>query len=138
MKAVMLSLLVMSGLGAVADAAEGGATVTPQARRRLDPTTYAAVEMPAPSPSAELGGATMMDRFVVKEAGLLYLLRRPRAVDDPKGKFTLFGGGRISRREAGSARIEFGLWPHQDVLADYNAFAGPETTQRFDVVRVKW
>jgi len=138
MKRVLFSLLLVLGLGHVAAEDRGSATVVPQARPRLDPARSTAVVLPAPSAVADAGGVTVLDKFVVTEPGLLYLMRRPRTPTDPQGKFTLKEGGRFLGTDAGPFRVEVGLWTHVEIMADDLAFTEPLMNSRFDFLRIKW
>ena len=137
MKPALFSLLILWGVGSAA----GEDTVAPQARRRLDPVSNSVVVLPAPTPASvtdSAGGASVMDRYVVTAPGLMYLLRRPRAPADPKGKFTWQDGGSMATKDVGAIRVEVGLWTHVNILADDNAFLGYQARQNCDVLRIKW
>jgi len=139
MKRLLLSLLLGFFLGSASGEDRVSGVVTPQARRRLDPTTSTAVVMPAPTPALEVGdGMTVLDKYVVSAPGLVYLLKRPKAAADPKGKFTLTEGGRFRGATVGPFRIEVGLWTHVEIMADDDAFTNPGANRRFDFLRIKW
>lgn len=138
MKPLLASVLLLLLAFARGFAADPGAPARPQPRLRLDPSTKAAVVMPAAEPGKSTAPAPslLMERFVVKDKALTHLLLRPPAVQDPKGKFTPQGGGRFYGRDAGAFRIEFGLWPHLDIMADDAGFSGSHLGT--DFVRIKW
>jgi hypothetical protein len=136
------SLLILSSLPATSVLAEEAipAATSPQSRRKLDPMTRTAAIV-RPAPVATNGDSTpaptMMSRFVVKEEGLLYLLRRRPAVEDPQGKFNFKDGGRLYRKDTGPFRAEIGMWPHISISPEEDAFTG-RGGQSFDLIRIKW
>ncbi|MDB6169301.1 MAG: hypothetical protein JWM88_2165 [Verrucomicrobia bacterium] len=141
MSRLSLSLLVFFASTASTKAADDSfRTPAPQVRPKLDPATRtAAIVRPAPAANQTepAKAPTLMERYVVKEESLLYLLKRPRTLEDPQGKFTLKNGGRIYRKDRGPFRVEVGMWPHISISPEEDAFTG-RGNQAFDFVRIKW
>jgi hypothetical protein len=131
----VVSLLTMS----VATAQDQpSSTVRPQPRLRLDPARQAAVTLPAAPADQEKSDRPVhvLDRLVVKDSAVFR--ERPRAVEDPTGKFSPLSGGRFLRRDLGGLRVEAGIWPYIDLFEEEARFQPTQMLIRFDLLRIKF
>lgn len=128
---LMFALIAVSGSGAEATTN----VAAPKPRVRLDPVSLAAISEPA-KPEREVADASkvFMEKYVVRGQSVV----PRRETQDPKGLFSGLAGGRFAGADAGSLRIELGLWTSVDVMADDNRFKAPQYRANFDVLRIQW
>ena len=114
------------------------ASAAPQPRIRLNDTRTAPVILPATEERKSITGTSVvvMDKFVVKgQSGMpMGPLKEPK----PTGPFSLLGGGRFFRADMKGARIEVGMWPYVDILADDARFKPPRLGVAMDFLRISW
>ena len=111
----------------------------PQPRVRLDPdlkTAVAASVADVATKTDDAAPAVMLDRFVVRSARFTYF--GPWREPPPEGKFTPLRGGNFVSRDFGKARLEVGIWPWFDLLADDAKFKPPRPSANLTFVRLSW